>query len=134
MRKYKKDEVYYVSTNLLGGWLCVHEEMSEDEALDKMWGKIKAGGTMLEIPTDNKELFRDRLFGGWKCGDSSKRRHVYFALAHYTFLGGFQSPLTGSDREEIFQTLVEKNVKDSFVGSGKFTRNCELAKFSNGRG
>lgn len=121
-----KNEIYPAGIGVLGGWFCVHEDMSEDEALDWLWNKIKAGGTILEIPTEDKELFRDRLFGGWQCGDDPNRRHIYFAQAHYTFLGGTQTPLSDTDRKKMFQELYEKNPKERFIGSNKFMRACPM--------
>ncbi len=124
--KLKKNEIYLISNALLGGWFCVPEEISEDDALDFLWDKVKKGGTILEIPTEDKELFRDRLFGGFSCGNDPKRRHVYFALAHYTFLDGKQEPMTDDSRKEMFQTLYEGNPKDQFIGSNKFMKGCQL--------
>ena len=124
--KLSKDEVYHLSAALLGGWFCVHEDMAEERAVDLMWDKIKNGGTILEIPTDDKKLFKDRLFGGWQCADDPKRRHVYFAQAYYTFLGGPQTELSAKERQEIFKTLYEKNKKEQFIGSNKFMEACPM--------
>ena len=118
--KLEKNKIYPMSMGIFGGWFCVHEDMSENDALDWLWDKIKSGGTILEIPTDDKELFRDRLFSGFQCADDPERRHVYFSLLHYTFLGGGQSPMTGEDRAIRFRELIEKNPHTKFVGSNKF--------------
>lgn len=123
-----KNEIYPCNIGILGGWFCIHEDMPEEDALDYLWNKIKNGGTILEIPTDDKELFRDRLFGGWSCADDPNRRHIYFAQSRYTFLGSSQNPLSDIDRKEIFQTLYEKNKKEHFIGSNKFMKGCQIKK------
>ncbi len=119
--KLETNEIYPMSTGLFGGWFCVSEKMSEDDALDYMWNKIKDGPTILEIPTDDKELFRDRLFGGFQCADDSECRHVYFALAHYTFLRERdQRPMSDEDRNGQFHELIEKNPNSKLIESNKF--------------
>lgn len=123
-KKLNKNEIYPMRTGLLGGWFCVHEEMSEDGALDYLWNKIKAGGTILEVPTEDKELFRDRLFGGYVCVKDPDRRHVYFSLGSYAFLGGEQAPMSREDRQGVWQTLRKGNPEEQFIGSNKFTKDC----------
>lgn len=119
-----KYEIYPAGIGVLGGWFCIDEAMTEDEALNWLWDKIKEGKTILEIPTDDKELFRDRLFGGFKCGtkDGKNRRHVYYALACYTFLNEPQTPMEDHRRKEQFVELMQKN--DHFIGSNKFMKCC----------
>lgn len=119
--KLETNEIYSMSAGPFGGWLCISEEMTENEALDYLWDKIKNGPTILEIPTDDKELFRDRLFGGFQCADDSNRRHVYFALSHYTFLRERdQQPMSDEGRNKQFHELIEKNPNSKLIESNKF--------------
>ena len=126
--KLEKNEIYPMSTGIFGGWFCIHEEISEDEAVEHLWNKIKTGPTILEIPTDDKELFKDRLFGGFMCADDSDRRHVYFALSYYTFLSREQESLSDDDRVGIFKMLIEKNPKSKQIDSNKFMKSYKEGK------
>lgn len=123
----KKDEVYIVSQAVLGGWFCVDIRIPEDEILDKLWDMIKENqsrGLLIEIPTDNKTFFKDRLFGGFACELEPNRRHIYFALSWYTFLGGGQVPLSDKDRKTVWNNLFDhKENWDTFTGDGPFIGN-----------
>lgn len=118
------NRVYLVQQHVFWGCFCIHKDLPEDDALDQCWDLIKKGNTTLEIPTDDKERFRDRLFGGFECGDSGDRRHVIYAQLHYTFLGGLQRALTTGDRANIFDELFAAGNK--FIGGGAFLSSCPV--------
>lgn len=136
MRSKKKinlesGKIYPVSMALLGAWFCIEITMSEQSIADFLWDKIKYDNNILEIPTENKALFKDRLFGGFRCADDANRRHIYFALGYYTFLGGEQSPMSKKDRGSVFKELIEHN-KSTWLGDGPFTNDYKPYQVEQG--
>jgi hypothetical protein len=115
-------KAYVVQAGLLGGWFCIDETVSESENLDKIYDLLKECKTMLELPMGaTKETLKDRLFGGFKCNESETRRHVYFALGHYSFLNPEVNSrkLTDEERQETWKALSEAG--NTFLGGNCFT-------------
>lgn len=118
-----KNEVILAAQSLLAGVFCVDKDIAEDEALDKIVAILRNGRTLLEMPVRDKELVRDRLFGGFRCGGDENRRHIYFALGHYTFLNRENNrPMGEAERAEVWHELRHEN-PDTFLGDGPF---CEI--------
>jgi len=106
----KKEDVLIVQAKLLGGWICVDERLPEDEALDKIMERMRNPKSIISPPTSDKELLRDRLFGGFECAEDTNRRHIYFAQAHYTFIHPESNvPMAIEDRAKVWEELKDNN-------------------------
>ena len=125
------DEVYVLRQSLLGGWFCIYDKSSEDEVLDKIIEILPK--TLIQPPVIDKELIRDRLFGGFICNDDKNRRHVYFALGYYTFLNPEKNvPLLDIEREEIWRDL--KSGGNIFLGGNNFLKGSDKVFKEGGKG
>lgn len=102
--KISDSAIARVRWGLLGEWWCARADATEEECLAEM---LRAD---LTAPVSDKELIRDRLFGGFECAEDKKRRHVYFATGHYTYLKpGANRPLSEEARREQWATLIKEN-------------------------
>lgn len=117
--KLEKGQIYLISQALLGGWFCAEKDMEEDDVALRLSKLIGEHNTMLEVPTSDIALFKDRLFGGFHCNNEN-RSHIYYALGHYTFRDGEeQTPLAPETRKEIWLELMKRN---QWTGGGPFCK------------
>lgn len=102
-----------VKWGLLGEWWCARADASEEECLAAFMQQSMA-------PVCDRELIRDRLFGGFPCGeDPSGRRHVYFAAGAYTYINPTANEcMSEEQRREWWARLIEENGEP---GNGPFT-------------
>lgn len=109
---------YRTGWGLLGEWWCVPVDMDEREQaafLDEARGGL---GLTVQCPL---AFVRDRMFGGFGCGQNTTRRHVFFSTGCYTFLGE-NGPLDEETRQSEWAELLTKNVAGTRTGDGPF---CE---------
>ena len=103
-----------VSWGLLGEWWCVPVNLDEDTAAQV----IMDGSQIRLIEGITLDLVKDRLYGGFRCGEHDTHRHVHFSTGQYTYLGT-NSPNYG--RDETWATIIEANADDGpFIGGGLF--------------
>ena len=112
---------------LLGQWWCVPFDYTpeEIEAL-ATYLRNELGPDFAACPLD---YIKDRLFGGFGCGNGEDRRHVYFAVANYSFLAAQQGrywEASISDRASTWNRLIEEN-GDHYPGDGPFTADAPPA-------
>lgn len=110
------NQVFVVRTGLLWEWMCVPETMADAEATAAMEHKAA-------LPGDARGgLLADRCYGGFRCGESPRRRHVCIASGDYTYLGT-NSPMDKAKRAERWLELINANAGGNagFVGGGPFT-------------
>ena len=76
---------YRIQWGLCNEWWCVAEDLSEEEQVQMCLSiRENLGTDFNDCPT---EYIRDRLYGGFPCGNGPHRRHVCFATARYSFIG-----------------------------------------------
>ena len=97
---------------LLGQWWCARADADEDACLALI-------AEHAPIPAVRRDLVRDRCFGGFECKQDPKRRHVYLASGHYTYLHPeANGPLDEATRANVWRELIEANGEP---GNGPFT-------------
>lgn len=99
-----------VRLGVLGAWFCFDVRGTEEDAIAYL--RENSG-----CPVSEPALIKDRLYGGFHCGDSPHRRHVYFDLGAYTYLGE-NSPLDVEDRAARWMEIREANPE--WDGEGLF--------------
>ena len=112
---------------LLGQWWCVPLDYTpeETEAL-LIYLRDDLGPDFAACPL---AYIKDRLFGGFGCGNGGERRHVYFAVGNYSFIAadqGYYSEANSSDRARTYNRLLENNA-DHYPGDGPFTADAPPA-------
>jgi hypothetical protein len=109
-----------VSWKLFGQWWCLPVDQTPEEKATFLTGlQHNLGDDFAQCPL---AFIEDRLYGGFKCEDAN-RRHVYFAVAEYSFLQAAEGDFWANHAERRFQTrekLVNNNL-DTFIGDGPFT-------------
>jgi hypothetical protein len=116
-------KVLLINQTIFGGWFCIDKDLPEDEALTQIVDILQNGNTILEMPVQDKELVRDRLFGGFRCAEDNNRRHIYFALGNYTFCHPEMNRAhTQQDRDEDWTDLWNHSKPEDFIAGGPF---CE---------
>ena len=113
-------EAVQVSWRLLGQWWCIPKDQTKAEK-DTFLEQVRAslGDDFTSCPL---AYIADRLYGGFRC-EEADRRHVYFAVAEYSFTRAAQGDFWVNDAERRFQTrekLVNDNL-DTYIGDGPFT-------------
>lgn len=108
-----------IQWGLLGEWWCVPLDQTEKET-EVMLAEIRKslGSDFRACPSSQ---IRDRLYGGFKCGEDEAHRHVYFATGQYSFLAALEGRFWPNDgRDDMWANLRETNA-DNFIGDGPFT-------------
>lgn len=106
---------------LLGQWWCMPLDCTPEEigAL-AIYLREELGPDFAACPLD---YIKDRLFGGFACGNDDVHRHIYFAVGNYSFLAAMKGQYwkaTSSDRASTWDKLLEEN-GDCYPGDGPFT-------------
>jgi len=109
-----------VSGKLFGQWWCVPLDQTEAEK-EVFLERVRAtlGDDFNSCPLGYIE---DRLYGGFKC-EYIGRRHVYFAVAEYSFLAAARGEFWANHSDTRLNTR-EKLFSDNLathVGDGPFT-------------
>lgn len=108
---------------VFGQWWCVAEDLTAQEQ-EEMVLFLRSETFAKECPM---EFIRDRLYGGFPCGNDPSRRHVYFALGSYSHTAASEGDFYPNDlRDEDWQTLCEKNSEHPWVGGGPFCEGSEV--------
>jgi hypothetical protein len=96
----------------LSAWICVPFDATDAECAE-------AARCMAACPmTVPDALVVDRLYGGFKCGNSDDRRHVFVASGEYTYFG-VNEPNGAEQRAETWRELIARD--NHYVGGGPFT-------------
>lgn len=107
---------------LFGEWWCVARFLTAEEEA-AMCAKIREDTLGDDFAHCPEGFIRDRLYGGFACGDGEERRHVFFDTAAYSFtsaIEGRYQAYTSGRRRERWRQLLERNPPEQFLGDGPF--------------
>ena len=111
---------------LLGQWWCVPLDYTPEETEALLtYLRDDLGPNFAACPL---EYIKDRLFGGFTCGNDDEHRHVYFAIANYSFIAAQEGrywEATRSDRSDTYCSLLESNA-NCYLGDGPFTEDAPM--------
>jgi hypothetical protein len=104
--------VVMVGFSLLGSWFCAHESATEAQVIEA----ARSHG----LPAVPDALVRDRLYGGFKCQDPT-RRHIALDSGAYTYCDpNLNRPNTR--RGERWAELIEASEeRGPYIGGGLFS-------------
>ncbi len=112
---------------LLGQWWCIPLDYTPEETEALLtYLREDLGPDFAACPLD---YIKDRLFGGFGCGNGGDRRHIYFAVGNYSFLAAQQGRYWAADsssRVDTYRGLLEKNAA-RYPGDGPFTADAPPA-------
>ena len=112
---------------LLGQWWCVPlDYTTEEEAALLRYLRDDLGPDFVACPL---AYIKDRLHGGFGCGNDGDRRHVYFAVGNYSFIAAQEGRYWEADsasRASTYARLLEENA-DHYPGDGPFTADAPPA-------
>ena len=112
---------------LLGEWWCVTLDLTTAEE-EVMLETIRDANFAGQHPQEcSLEFIRDRLYGGFPCGNDEHRRHVYFNSGQYSYMAASEGRFWANDgRGDCWQELDENNVgAAAWIGGGPFTEGKE---------
>src|SRR4030043_1698128 len=112
MRKKKQEKVYMLTWKLLNEWYHVEPGATEDDVLDVV---IKGS-----VPTSNRRLISQRLFGGFECTESPGASHVFHDTGAYTYTG-MNTDQGAEYRLKVWHELIDANDDQKFVDNVPFT-------------
>ena len=108
----KSRKVYRGGWSLLAQWYCIPVDMTAEEEV-----------AFLEMAREDitfdrygcpPEYIRDRMFGGFICGNDSDRRHVMFNAGTYSYIEARKGkfwPMSLDERAATFEKLLKENAK-----------------------
>ena len=111
------EKMLLIDWKLCTEWYCVSKEATEEEILNFVRGLINV------VATDNQ--IKQRLFGGFPCGDYEDRYHIFHDTGHYTYTG-VNGDVDEDYRENKWKTLLEAN-KEPLVMDALFMEDIEGA-------
>ena len=116
------DTIMRLSWKLLNEWWCVPVNADQDTILRKI---ADTSQEISLIINGDLKLIRDRLYGGFRCEDQT-RRHVCFSTGQYAYLGGNVLLNTEERRKQWEELLAENALPNGYIGGGLFTEDAPV--------